>query len=64
MFRRPQWSMKNIAGAVVGTKMTYWIELDTRIAFPVRPAILNTYTTIISEETGEMNHNTSLRWCR
>ena len=39
ILRRPQTSINIIAGTFIATKMTYWIELDTRFAFPVNPAI-------------------------
>ena len=32
------------AAAVVARKMTYWIHEDTKLTFPVSPAMLQTYT--------------------
>jgi hypothetical protein len=39
MFRLPHVSIKNMAGTFIATKMTYWIELETRFALPLRPAM-------------------------
>jgi hypothetical protein len=39
MLRLPHVSMKIIAGTFIATKMTYWIELATRFAFPDNPAM-------------------------
>jgi uncharacterized membrane protein YozB (DUF420 family) len=49
--RRPHLSMNTRAKIVITTFITYWIEEATKLAFPDRPAMPNTYLEYLLAHT-------------